>query len=156
MERLSLVSIISSALAAALTAGPALGGQGFTDSVAGAFNTGEDSTVWRVLCLLTLVVSVISAIAVNLSKSRNWEARIISAEACNAELEGLQTLLEFGQIPVNEGREDVPAVRRQGSFRGGNARSRAGCNGPKQRLIKKLLRASYSSLRCPAGWNGNS
>ncbi len=102
VERLSLVSIISSALAAALTAGPALGGEGFTDSVAGAFNTGEDSTVWRVLCLLALVVSVISAIAVNLSKSRNWEARIISAEACNAELEGLQTLLEFGQIPVSE------------------------------------------------------
>lgn len=97
MERLSLVSVISSALAAALTAGPALGGEGFTDSVAGACNTGEDSTFWRVLCLLALVESVISAIAVNLSRSRNWEARIISAEACNAELEGLQTLLELAR-----------------------------------------------------------
>lgn len=100
--RLTYVCVISSALAAALTAGPALGGQGFTESVAGSLRVGDDSHVWRVLCIVAMVVSVISAISANLSKSKNSEARIIGAETCNAELEGLATLVQFGQVSFED------------------------------------------------------
>lgn len=100
-ERLTYVAIISSALAAALTAGPGVGGTGFTGGVAEGLDIAE-STVWQSLCLLGMVTSVVAAISANLSKSRNAEARIVSAEACNAELEGLQTLVEFQQVSLQE------------------------------------------------------
>jgi MFS family permease len=101
-ERLTYVAVISSALAAALTAGPALGGPKFTSQVAAAFQLGGPSEVWRPLCLLAMIVSVIAAISANLSKSKNAEARIISAEACHAELEGLEALVEFKQVPLED------------------------------------------------------
>jgi DNA repair ATPase RecN len=49
-----------------------------------------------------LVASVIAAISANLSKSKDAEARIVSAEACNAELEGLQSMVEFRQVSLEE------------------------------------------------------
>jgi hypothetical protein len=101
-ERLTYVSVISSALAAALTAGPALGGMQFTNEVARTLSLAGGAQVWRPLCLLAMVVSITAAVSANLSKSRNSQARIISAEACHAELEGLQTLVEFEQVSVEE------------------------------------------------------
>jgi hypothetical protein len=101
-ERLTYVSVTSSAFAAALTAGPALGGQRFTDGVAKSLELGGPEDVWRPLCLAAMVVSVIAAISANLSKAKNAEARIVSAEACNAELEGLQALVEFRQVSLEE------------------------------------------------------
>jgi len=100
-ERLTYVAIVSSALAAALTAGPGLGGLKFTEGVAERLDVAP-SSVWQPLCLLAMVTSVVAAISANLSKSRNAEARIVSAEACNAELEGLQTLVEFQQVSLPE------------------------------------------------------
>lgn len=101
-ERLTWVSVISSALAAVLTAGPALGGVAFADDVARSLQLEGPSSVWRPLCLLAMVVSVIAAVSANLSKSKNAEARIISAEACNAQLEGLQTMVEFEQVSLED------------------------------------------------------
>lgn len=101
-ERFTYVSVISSALAAAFTAGPAVGGVKFTERVATSLELGGSEDVWRPLCLLAMVTSVVAAIFANLSKSKNTEARIVSAEACNAELEGLQTLVEFQQVSMQE------------------------------------------------------
>ena len=101
-ERLTWVSVISSALAAVLTAGPALGGKPFNDSLASSLQIDGPSGIWRPLCILAMVVSVIAAISANLSKSKNAEARIISAEACNAQLEGLQTMVEFEQVSLED------------------------------------------------------
>ena len=56
----------------------------------------------RALCAAAMTASVVAAICANLSRSKNAEARIISAEACNTELEGLQTLLEFHQVPMKQ------------------------------------------------------
>jgi hypothetical protein len=99
---LTYVSVVSSALAAALTAGPGLGGQKFV-SFATDMGVGDKPTdVWQPLCLVAAVVSVIAAISANLSKSKNAEARIIHAEACNAELEGLQALVEFQQVSLED------------------------------------------------------
>lgn len=100
--RLTYVSVVSSALAAALTAGPGLGGDHFVAGVASGLGLGGSAAVWRPLCLLATVVSVIAAISANLSKARNAEARIVNAEACNAELEGLQALVEFQQVSLED------------------------------------------------------
>jgi hypothetical protein len=102
VTRLTYISVISSALAAALTAGPALGGQKFTTQVAASLQLGGPANVWRPLCLLAMIVSIIAAISANLSMSKNAETRIISAEACCAELEGLHTLVEFGQMSLED------------------------------------------------------
>lgn len=100
--RLTYVSVVSSALAAALTAGPGLGGADLTASVSETLDLEGAPQVWQPLCLLATVVSIIAAISANLSKSKNVEALIVHAEACNAELEGLQALLEFEQCSVED------------------------------------------------------
>jgi MFS family permease len=64
-NRLSNISIVGSALAAMLTAGPAVGGTGFTEAVQGIFSLGDDSIVWRFLCLAAVVLSVAAALATN-------------------------------------------------------------------------------------------
>ena len=99
-NRLANLSIIASALGAVLTAGPALGGPEFADGVQAGLSLPRSSLVWQVLCLAALVVSVVSAIAANLVKRQDAVARISAAEACGAELEGLQTALEFDQVTL--------------------------------------------------------
>jgi hypothetical protein len=102
LNRLANISIVASAVAAVFTAGPALGGEGFTAGVQSALALRSDSVVWRVLCLVALAVSVTAAITANMVKRNDTAARIGVAEACAAELENLQTALELGQIPVAE------------------------------------------------------
>lgn len=100
--RLANISIVGSALAAALTAGPALGGTGFTESVAAIFNLSDDSVVWRVLCLLAVIFSVAAALATNFATSRSLADRVSAAETASAQLEGLQVALNFGRIEIDE------------------------------------------------------
>lgn len=95
--RLTYASVIGSAVAAALTAGPGLGGETFVDAAADAVG-GVASDIWRPLCLLATVASVVAAVAANLIRSQDTQGRIVSAEACRAELEGLETLVEFEQV----------------------------------------------------------
>ncbi|WP_427015428.1 hypothetical protein ACQCSX_11350 [Pseudarthrobacter sp. P1] len=101
-NRLANLSVAGSAVAAVMTAGPALGGKSFTATVQGSLGIEDSSTVWRVLCLVALLVSVAAAVATNLSKSRDLDGRVTAAETCNAELEGLETMLEFGQLPLQD------------------------------------------------------
>jgi hypothetical protein len=101
-SRLSTIGIVSSALAAVFVAGPALGGEQFTGGTAAALSLDTSTPVWRVLCLLGLITSVVSAIATNLQKSQDLAARIVAAESCDTDLEGLETLLRFGQISTED------------------------------------------------------
>jgi hypothetical protein len=94
--------IICSSLSALFTAGPALGGEQFADNVADLLNLRMDSYVWRFLCLLALLVSVGGAVLTNISKSQDDLSRLSLAEAANAELEGLSTLLQFGHLTVED------------------------------------------------------
>ena len=96
-------TIVLSSLAALFTAGPAFGGEGFTQSVQDIFGFRDDSTVWRLLCLLAVIVSVGAAVLTNIGKSQDDVARLNSAEAANAELEGLSSLLQFGHLTVDDG-----------------------------------------------------
>ncbi|MCW2700714.1 MAG: hypothetical protein JWQ45_2249 [Blastococcus sp.] len=101
-RRSNLVMVFSS-LAAVFTAGPAVGGETFAGGVQKAVGFSSDSYVWRVLCLLALLVSVGSVILTNMGKAQDDVARLSTAEAANAELEGLSSLLQYGQLSVQDG-----------------------------------------------------
>jgi hypothetical protein len=101
-RRRANVTIVLTTLAAVSTVGPAVGGQTFADGVKRALGLSSDSVVWRVLCLVALLVSVGAAILTNLGKSQSEATRLANVEAVEAELEGLAVLLEFGQLPVQD------------------------------------------------------
>jgi hypothetical protein len=103
-NRLTNISIIGTAITAALMAGPAFGGVPFAKAVQNGLPFFADSSgVWRMLCFAALIVSVVTAISVNLNKSHNLSSRISTAEACNVDLEGLSALIEFGELSVKDG-----------------------------------------------------
>jgi len=102
IRRRANITITFSALAAVFTAGPAVGGETFSQGVQKALGLSSDSVVWRTLCLAALLVSLASAILTNKAKSEDAVSRLSAAEAANAELEGLTTLLQFGHLPVEE------------------------------------------------------
>lgn len=100
--RLSNVSIVCSAIATALTAGPALGGTTFTEAIQSILRIADDSPVWRVLCLSAMLLSIATVISTNLYKSYDMSARLAKAQAAGALLSGLETLIEFGQMPAQD------------------------------------------------------
>ena len=102
IRRRANLTVVLSALVAAFTAGPAIGGETFAESVQNTLGLSSDSYVWRTLCLAALLVSVTSAVLTNMGKSHDDIARLSAAEAANAELESLHALLEYGHLPVQE------------------------------------------------------
>ncbi|QCB98543.1 hypothetical protein E5206_17875 [Arthrobacter sp. PAMC25564] len=101
-NKLANISIVGSALAAMLTAGPAAGGTGFTQAVQGIFSLADSSVVWRVLCLGAVLLSVAAALATNFANSHSLADRVSAAETCKAQLEGLQDTLSFGHIAIDD------------------------------------------------------
>lgn len=101
-NRLTNISIISSALAAVFVAPPALAGPAFTDAVRDELSLKNAVPVWRALCLGALVVSLVAVITGNLSKSQNLDARVAAAEVCSTELEGVLTSLQYGRMSVKD------------------------------------------------------
>jgi hypothetical protein len=101
-NRLSTLSVVGSSVVAALTAGPGLGQEGFTDSVAGLLSLQDTSLVWQVLCLLATILSVAVALATHLATNKGKADQISAAETSSAELEGLQAALTFGNLPLAE------------------------------------------------------
>jgi hypothetical protein len=102
-RRRTTITVVLSSMAAVFTAGPALGGEPFAESVQSALGLASDSYVWRTLCLLAMLVSISAAVLTNLGKSQDDVARLSSAEAANAELEGLASLLQYGHLSVDDG-----------------------------------------------------
>lgn len=99
-RRLVNVSIVCSALAGAMTAGPALGGKSLTAWLTEVL--GLSSPIWQLLCLGATACSVSAAIATNMSKSHDIASKILRAQTCNAKLEGLETLVKIEQIDIAE------------------------------------------------------
>jgi hypothetical protein len=127
INRRVTVTLVLSSLSAVFTAGPALGGVSFAAAVSRTFGLSDSSVVWRVLCLLSLLVSVGAAVLTTIEKSQGAGAQLSAVEAADAELEGLATLLEFGTLSVEDGVklyqqyvtkipfvDDAPAVARPG------------------------------------------
>ncbi len=103
VRRRSTALLTLTSASAVFTAGPALGGVPFAEAVRNALGLSTSSVVWRVLCLLALLVSVTAALLTNVSKPQDAVAQLSAVEAAGAELEGLSTLLEFGHLSVEDG-----------------------------------------------------
>lgn len=95
-RRLMNITIVAGALAAALTAAPAAGGQPFTAWMTAAM--GLSSPSWRLLCGAASIFSIMATVATQLLKSNNLEERITRAQACRAKLEVLEIGIAAGQI----------------------------------------------------------
>ncbi|GAA4753231.1 hypothetical protein GCM10023328_40610 [Modestobacter marinus] len=138
-SRLSTISIVSSAVAAALTAGPALGGTDFAETVQDGLALDRSQTVWRVLCFAALAVSLTAAVSVNLQKANDLPARLAAAGTAGALLDGLEARLRFGGMAVADAAAEyreivatvpfVPRVRLDregGTSEAGGGAARAG------------------------------
>lgn len=93
-------SIVAGALAAALTAGPGVGGEGFIASAQGVVSFGIP--VWQVLCLAATVLSATAVVANGMLKSYDMTSKIASARTCDAKLEGIEIMLELGQADLKQ------------------------------------------------------
>jgi hypothetical protein len=117
---LNNVSIVCSALAAVLTAPPALGGTKAMKAIADGLSLAGPPQAWQPLCIGAFVVAVAAAIAANLHRSYDLPAQVAAAEACNSELESLLALLDFDDLPVHNAVEQyqqsihkIPFVKEQ-------------------------------------------
>ncbi|WP_262103359.1 exodeoxyribonuclease VII small subunit [Arthrobacter sp. Marseille-P9274] len=99
---LTNISIIASATAAALTAGPGFGQDGFNNAIASIFSLPDSAVVWQVICVLASILSLAAAICTGLANSHNTAERISTAESASAQLEGLLAALKYGQLPLDE------------------------------------------------------
>ncbi|MBL8928055.1 MAG: hypothetical protein JNM77_17765 [Pseudonocardia sp.] len=102
-SRLTTVNIVASAVAAALTAGPAMGGTSFTEALQRILSLPEQATVWRVLCLGATLSSMVAAVSLSLLKSDDLAAHVAVAEAARTHLRALQIRMK--------GSEDIPRAR---------------------------------------------
>lgn len=101
-ERLTTVTVVSSVVAAFLTAGPAVGRTKFTEFVAKWISPLSGEDVWVICCSIAMVLAMIAAISANLRTSSKAETEIVNALACSAELEGLQEWVESRQLPYRQ------------------------------------------------------
>lgn len=101
-RRLSTATIVLTSLAAALAAGPGVGGSDFTVAVGKAIDTDTPGAVWQGVCLGAALLSAAAAIATGLSKSQEATAQLNTAAAVDGELEGLAFLLEFGEVSLED------------------------------------------------------
>jgi len=99
-SRLINSSIIAGAFAAALTAGPGLGGEEFISTAKGMVSFGIP--VWQALCLAASILSIIAVIANGMLKSHSLTTKITKTRACDAKLEGLETMLELKQVDLKQ------------------------------------------------------
>ena len=95
-RRLLNTTIVGGSLAAALTAGPAVGGQPFTAWL--TMTLGLTSPSWRLLCGAASVASILATVATQVLKSNNLEQNIGRAQTARARLEVLETSLMLGQL----------------------------------------------------------
>jgi hypothetical protein len=101
-NRLTTVSIVASAVVAALTAGPGFGQDTFNAAVASIFSLSNPAIVWQVICVLASLLSLVAAIASSLANSRNSADQISTAESASAQLDGLLTALKYGDLPLGD------------------------------------------------------
>jgi hypothetical protein len=99
-RRLLNTTIVGGSLAAALTAGPAVGGPSFTAWLTMAM--GLTSPSWRLLCGAASAASIMATVATQLLKSNNIEQNIGRAQSARAKLEVLETSLTLGQLDTRQ------------------------------------------------------
>lgn len=89
---LTLMSVLASAVATVLTAGPALGGLDLTRALGSA---GPDAPSWRILCGVASMCSLLAAVATNLHRQQEVTTRLARCQAGAARLEALELQVTF-------------------------------------------------------------
>lgn len=97
-NRLTMVSIIGTGLAALLTAGPAVGGASFTQSLTAALGTTSPS--WRWLCAAATVFSFLATTALAIHKMQDYTTKVSKAQSAHAQLESLEIFMDTTELPV--------------------------------------------------------
>jgi MFS family permease len=95
-RRLLNLSIVTGAIATALTAAPALGGKTFADWITATF--GLSSPSWQILCALAAACSLTAAVVTQLNNSKNYEEHIAHAQQIRATLEMLEIGIATGHL----------------------------------------------------------
>lgn len=98
-NRLTLLSVIASAVATVLTAAPAMGGLELTRALGSA---GPDTPSWRILCGLASICSLLAAIATNLHRQQEVTSRLARCQAGAGRLETLELQVAFQKVPLAE------------------------------------------------------
>jgi hypothetical protein len=99
-RRLLNVTIVGGTLAAALTAGPAVGGQSFTQWLTKTLELA--SPAWQLLCAAAAACSLTATVATQLLKSQNVEEHVARAQSCRAKLEVLDVGLTTGMVDAKQ------------------------------------------------------
>lgn len=86
-RRLVQVAIVGGAIAAALTALPAVGGPAVTDRLTDVAALATPS--WRILCAIATVCSLAATIATQLHESNDYDEHLLRAQGVRATLEAL-------------------------------------------------------------------
>jgi len=113
-RRLLNTTIVGGSLAAALTAGPAVGGPSFTAWLTGAL--GLSSPSWRLLCGAAAVSSVMATVATQLLKSDNVEQNVMRAQAARAKLEVLELGLKLGHLDDRQALTEYLKIAEETAF----------------------------------------
>ena len=92
--------IIAGALAALLTAPPAVGGKPFTDWLQQLFHS--TAPAWRFLCLFACLASLAGVIAIQVQKSNNYDEHIVRAQGLRAALEVLEVSITCGSLTIHQ------------------------------------------------------
>lgn len=109
-NRLTLMSIVGTGLAALLTAGPAVGGASFTAALTQAL--GLTSPSWRILCAGATVFSFLATTALSIQKVQDLTNKVSKAQSAHAQLEALETFMDTTEIPVTNATEQYAQIIR--------------------------------------------
>jgi hypothetical protein len=102
---LNNATIVFSSLSAGFAAVPAFGGMSGMTAAAKKLDLDAASQVWQPLCIAACVVAVLAAVTANLVRSHDVPSQVSAAEACNAELESLLTMIDFHGLSVPDAGE---------------------------------------------------
>ena len=97
--RLINIATICSAIATSLTAAPAFGGKPLSAWLTKTLGL-EQLPVWQLLCFGAMGCSFAAMVAGNMLKSHEITSKLLRAQATNAKLEGLETLIELDQTDI--------------------------------------------------------
>ncbi|MEO7999389.1 MAG: hypothetical protein ABI852_18200 [Gemmatimonadaceae bacterium] len=109
-NRLMLLSIVGTGLAALLTAGPAAGGTSFTAALTKAMGTTSPS--WRILCAGATILSFIATTALSLHKMGDLTNKVSKAQSALAQLEALETFMDTTELPITNATEQYAQIIR--------------------------------------------
>jgi hypothetical protein len=95
-RRLVTIAVVGGAVAASLTAAPAIGGKPFGDWLTEL--SGWDTPAWRILCAAAAVCSLAAVIATQVLKSQSLDEHVARAHEERARLEWLDLSLATGLV----------------------------------------------------------